>query len=242
MNINTIGEALKILLENGELSLKKHQEVYKSISSDWNVFNQLNELANTMGLYIVNFNECYYISAMPKCKTFSYSNEELRRELNSQFNNIDLYLVLLIMGIFITEVSPDGSEPKVSFMTFNDFINCVEKKFNYFSSMEDLEKISIESSYNLCDCVNRWNELLPVNRNQNDEISEKGKNSRYQICMTAIKFMEKQKLVKLSGVDSKNIYIQDRFKAIITNTYNNAYIQNQIFDTIQSAGGSFNYD
>ena len=54
--------------------------------------------------------------------------------------------------------------------------------------------------------------------------------------------MEKQKLVKLSGVDEKNIYIQDRFKAIIGNTYNNAYVQNQIFDVIQSAGGSFNYD
>lgn len=242
MNINTIGEALNILLEYGELSLKKNQEVYKSISTDWNMYNQLNELANSIGLYIVNYNECYYISAMPKCKTFAYSNEELRRELNSQFNNIDLYLVLLIIGIFITEVSPDGSEPKVSLITLNDFISCVEKKFEYFASMEDLEKVSVENSYNLFDCLNRWNELLPVNRNQNDEISEKGKNSRYQICMTAIKFMEKQKLVKLSGVDEKNIYIQDRFKAIIGNTYNNTYVQNQIFDVIQSAGGSFNYD
>jgi len=242
MNINIVGEALKILLENGELSLKKNQEVYKAISSDWNVFNQLNELSNTMGLYIVNFNECYYISAMPKSKTFSYSNEELRRELGSQFNNIDLYLVLIIMAIFITEVCPNGTEPKQSLIPLNDFISAVERKFNYFISMEDLEKISIENSYNLYECVNRWNELLPVSRNQNDEISEKGKNSRYQMCMTAIKFMEKQKLLKLGGVNDKTIYIQDRFKAIITNTYNNAYVQNQIFDVIQSAGGFVNND
>jgi len=237
MNINTIGEALRILLESGELSLKKHQEVYKAISSDWNTYNQLNELANTMGLYIVHYCESYYISAMPKCKAFAYSNEELRHELNGQFNNIDLYLVLLIIAIFITEVSPDGSEPKVSLMTFNDFINCVDRKFNYFSSMQDLEKVSIENSYNLYDCVNRWNELLPVSRNQNDEISEKGKNSRYQMCMTAIRFMERQKLVRLSGIDEKNIYVQDRFKAIVSNTYNSSYVQNQIFDIIQSAGG-----
>lgn len=242
MNINIVGEALKILLENGELSLKKNQEVYKVISSDWSVFNQLNELSNTMGLYIVNFNECYYISAMPKSKTFAYSNEELRRELGSQFNNMDLYLVLIIMAIFITEVCPNGAEPNQSLIPLNDFISSVERKFNYFISMEDLEKTSIENSYNLYECVNRWNELLPVSRNQNDEISEKGKNSRYQICMTAIKFMEKQKLLKLGGINDKTIYIQDRFKAIITNTYNNAYVQNQIFDVIQSAGGFVNND
>lgn len=242
MNINIIGQALKILLESGQLSLKKNQEIYKAISSDWDTFNRLNELANSIGLYVVNYNECYYISAMPKSKTFSYSNEELRRELGSQFNNVDLYLVLLIMAIFITEICPDGTVPKQSLITINDYINCVEKKFNYFNSLDNLEKISVENSYNLYDCVNRWNELLPVVRNKNNEISEKGKNSRYQICMTALKFMEKQSLIKLGGVNDKTIYILDRFKAIISNTYNSSYVQNQIFDIIQSAGGTQYYD
>lgn len=242
MNINIIGQALKILLESGQLSLKKNQEIYKAISSDWDTFNRLNELANSIGLYVVNYNECYYISAMPKSKTFSYSNEELRRELGSQFNNVDLYLVLLIMAIFITEICPDGTVPKQSLITINDYINCVEKKFNYFNSLDNLEKISVENSYNLYDCVNRWNELLPVVRNKNNEISEKGKNSRYQICMTALKFMEKQSLIKLGGVNDKTIYILDRFKAIVSNTYNSSYVQNQIFDIIQSAGGTQYYD
>lgn len=242
MNINIIGQALKILLESGQLSLKKNQEIYKAISSDWDIFNKLNELANAIGLYIVNYNECYYISAMPKSKTFSYSNEELRKELGSQFNNVDLYIVLLIMAIFITEICPNGTLPRQSLITFNDYINCVEKKFNYFNSLDNLEKISVENSYNLYDCVNRWNELLPVVRNKNNEISEKGKNSRYQICMTTLKFMEKQSLIKLGGVSEKTIYILDRFKAIISNTYNSSYIQNQIFDIIQSAGGTEYYD
>jgi hypothetical protein len=245
MNLNVIGESLRILLENGELSLKKNQELYKTISSDWDTFNRLNELANAMGLYVVNFNECYYVSAMPKSKAFAYSNEELRKELGSQFNNVDLYLVLLIVSIFITEICPDGAEPKQSLMLFNDFINAVEKKFNYFNSLEDLERVSVENSYNLYDCLNRWNELLPVSRNQNGEISEKGKNSRYQICMTTLKFMEKQKLIKLGGMNEKTIYILDRFKAIVSNTYNSSYIQNQIFDTIQNSqnnGGASNLD
>lgn len=179
---------------------------------------------------------------MPKSKTFSYSNEELRRELGSQFNNVDLYLVLLIMAIFITEICPDGTVPRQSLITFNDYINCVEKKFNYFNSLDNLEKISVENSYNLYDCVNRWNELLPVVRNKNNEISEKGKNSRYQICMTTLKFMEKQSLIKLGGVNDKTIYILDRFKAMVSNTYNSSYVQNQIFDIIQSAGGTKYYD
>lgn len=242
MNINIIGQALKILLESGQLSLKKNQEIYKEISSDWDTFNRLNELANSIGLYVVNYNECYYISAMPKSKTFSYSNEELRRELGSQFNNVDLYLVLLIMAIFITEICPDGTVPRQSLITFNDYINCVEKKFNYFNSLDNLEKMSVENSYNLYDCVNRWNELLPVVRNKNNEISEKGKNSRYQICMTTLKFMEKQSLIKLGGVNDKTIYILDRFKAMVSNTYNSSYVQNQIFDIIQSAGGTKYYD
>jgi hypothetical protein len=146
------------------------------------------------------------------------------------------------MSIFIKEVCPDGAEPKQSLILFNDFINAVEKKFNYFSSLEDLEKVSVEKSYNLYDCLNRWNELLPVVRNQNGEISEKGKNSRYQICMTTLKFMEKQKLIKLGGMNDKTIYILDRFKAIVSNTYNSSYIQNQIFDTIQNNGGASNLD
>ena len=236
MNINTIGNALRILLEDGQLSLKKDAELYKELSSNWNSFNDLSQLCNSMGLYIANYNECYYVSSMPKAKTFAYSNEELKRELGSQFNNVDMYLVLMIVSIFITYVSPDGSEPKSSLISFNEYVSVVEKKFEYFTSLDDTETLSKENSYNIYDSVNRWNELLPVSRNQSGEIVEKGKNSRYQICMTAIKFLEKQRLVKLAGIDNKNIYIQDSLKSILLNTYNSGYVQNQIFDIIQKAG------
>lgn len=241
MNINVIGNALRILLENGQLSLKNNKDLYKEISSNWDNFNQLNELCNNMGLYIVNYNESYYVSSMPKFKTFSYSNEELKRELGSQFNNMDLYLVLMIMAIFITEICPNGEEIKLSLMTLNEFISVVEKKFEYFNSLQNLEEISVKNSYNIEECLKRWNELLAVNRNQDNEIIEKGKNSRYQICLTTLKFMEKQKLIKLGGVNNKTIYIQDRFKAIVSNTYNSSYIQNQIFEIIQFEGGQI-YD
>lgn len=241
MNINVIGNALRILLENGQLSLKNNKDLYKEISSNWDNFNQLNELCNNMGLYIVNYNESYYVSSMPKFKTFSYSNEELKRELGSQFNNMDLYLVLMIMAIFVTEICPNGEEIKLSLMTLNEFISVVEKKFEYFNSLQNLEEISVKNSYNIEECLKRWNELLAVNRNQDNEIIEKGKNSRYQICLTTLKFMEKQKLIKLGGVNNKTIYIQDRFKAIVSNTYNSSYIQNQIFEIIQFEGGQI-YD
>ena len=241
MNINVIGNALRILLEYGQLSLKNNKDLYKEISSNWDNFNQLNELCNNMGLYIVNYNESYYVSSMPKFKTFSYSNEELKRELGSQFNNIDLYLVLMIMAIFITEICSNEEEIKLSLMTLNEFISVVEKKFEYFNSLQNLKEISVKNSYNIEECLKRWNELLAVNRNQDNEIIEKGKNSRYQMCLTTLKFMEKQKLIKLGGVNNKTIYIQDRFKAIVSNTYNSSYIQNQIFEIIQFEGGQI-YD
>jgi hypothetical protein len=237
MNINVVGNALRILLERGQLSLKADKELYREISSNWDTFNQLNELCNTMGLYVVNYDESYYVSSMPKYKTFSYSNEELKRELGSQFNNVDLYLVLMIMATFITMVCPNGEEVTQALISVNEFISTVEKKFEYFNSLKDVEKLSVENSYNIEECLNRWNELLAVNRNQDNEIVEKGKNSRYQMCMTTLKFMEKHKLIKLGGVGSKTIYIQDRFKAIVLNTYNSSYVQSQIFETIQNSGG-----
>ncbi|MGN1412006.1 MAG: DUF6063 family protein [Oscillospiraceae bacterium] len=237
MNINIVGNAIRILLENGQLSLKMNRDLYREISLNWDTFNQLSEMCNTMGLYVVNYNESYYISPMPRSKTFSYSNEELRKELGSQFNNTDLYLVLMIMAIFITEVCPNGEEIGQSLITLNEFISVVEKKFEYFNSLKNVEKLSKENSYNIDECLKRWNELLAVNRNQDNEIIEKGKNSRYQICLTTLKFMEKHRLIKLGGVNGKTIYIQDRFKAMVSNTYNSNYIQNQIFEIIKNAGG-----
>lgn len=237
MNINIIGNAIKVLLENGQLSLKKNKDLYREISSNWDTFNQLSEMCNTMGLYIVNYNESYYISPMPKSKTFSYSNEELKKELGSQFNNIDLYLVLMIMAIFITELCPNGEEIRQSLITLNEFISAVEKKFEYFNSLKNVEELSKENSYNIDECLKRWNELLAVNRNQDNEIIEKGKNSRYQICLTTLKFMEKHGLIKLGGINNKTIYIQDRFKAMVSSAYNSNYIQGQIFEIIKNAGG-----
>lgn len=237
MNTNIIGNALRILLENGQLSLNLNKDLYREISSSWDNFNQLNELCNTMGLYVVNYNESYYVSSMPNFKSFSYSNEELKKELGSQCNNLDLYLALMIMAIFVTNICPNGDDIKQSLIGLNEFITMVEKKFEYFNSLKNIDEISIENSYNIGECLKRWNELLAVNRNQDNEIIEKGKNSRYQMCITTLKFMEKHNLIKLGGVNNKTIYIRDRFKAVVLNTYNSSYIQNQIFEIIQNSGG-----
>ena len=98
-NIDAVGNALKVLIEKGSLSRDEFPTIHESIINDCDTLSDLENLCQTMGLFLNEKSGTFYVSPIPGVKTFGYTNEEMRKEFGYSFNNEDLYTALFIIEI-----------------------------------------------------------------------------------------------------------------------------------------------
>lgn len=237
MKTEKLGKILKVLIETGSISITEYQNLYNSITDD-NIYNDLNDLCNNMGLFLSNHSGVFYVSPIPLVKTFTYTNEEMKKELGYSFNNEDLYVSLFIIANIVTAFCPEAnSNSDKQFLKVSDLMDIINKKAEAMSKTFNLDEISFKTSYNFEIVVKKWLELQTIKMDKNDSDTKKeyGKSSKIQIINTTLKFLREQKLISLSdGLSEQSIYITDRFKATIFNAYNSSEIQRRIYDYIDS--------
>lgn len=236
--MDVIGSALKVLIEKGELDRKEEPELFELIINDIGFFNDLESLCNKLGLYFNQKFGVFYVSPIPGTKTFGYSNDELRKVLYYSFNNEDMYLVLFIIATIVTEFFPEANEvPAIAFLKFNKLMDILDNKINVLKDQVNLEEISYENSYNFEVVVKKWIELprARVDKTDADTMKENGKKSKIQIVNTTLKFLLAQELIKIADFgNDKSIYVTERFKATVFNTFNNEDIQSEIYSFIDN--------
>ena len=237
-DITTIGKALKILIEKGELSRAEHPTLHESIINDGGQLEDLGSICRTMGLFLCENAGTFYVSSIPGDKTFGYTNEELRLGINSYFKNQDLYTVLFIIANIVTEFYPEASlSPTKPFIKKNDIMDIIDKKIEILRKDADLENISDKTSYNFEVVVKKWSEIPRVifNKGEGDSYKRQGKESKIQLLNSALLLLKKNDLIKLVEInDDEAIYITERFKAIISKSYNEDEIQVEIYTIIDS--------
>ncbi|CAH2213887.1 DUF6063 family protein [Tepidibacter aestuarii] len=235
--IDIVGKGLKVLIENGKLDRKEEPRLYEEIINNIDILNDLEKLCQNIGLYLSQKYGGFYVSPIPGVRTFSYSNDELKKALWNGFNNEDMYTGLFIIATIVTEFFPEANEvAAIPFLKVNKLIEIIDNKIDVLRNKANLEEVSYEQSYNFEVVVKKWTELprIRMNKTDIDNRLEHGKRSKIQVVNTTLRFLENQNLIKSVDFNSdKNIYVTDRFKATIHNVFNNEYIQNEIYDYIE---------
>lgn len=236
-HMEIIGQALRELIGQGQLSHDDNAKLYDIIMEKDEVFGWLELVCENMGLYLHHMSRCFYVSPIPGTKAFCYSNEELRRALKYNYRNEDLYTALFIIAVIVTEFFPEaGREQAVSFLRLNDIIRISDERIESLKNWVDLEKTSYDNAYNFEIVVKRWLELpmTLVNRKSLDEIKVTGRDSKLQIVNTTLKFLQEQQLIHIPEDTSqdKYIYITERFTATVYNIYRNENAQANIYNLI----------
>lgn len=237
-NIDTVGNALKVLIEKGSLSRDEFPIIHENIIKDGDTLSDLENLCQTMGLFLNEKAGTFYVSPVPGIKTFGYTNEEMRREFGYYYNNEDLYTSLFIIANVITEFFPEASpSPMKPFIKSNDLMDIVDKKIEILREQVNIEEISYDKSYNFEIVVKKWSDLprMRMDKGEGDNRKEYGKSSKIQLLNTTLRFMENQELIKLIDLNGeKVIYITERFKASILNAYNSDEIQAEIYNYLDN--------
>jgi len=237
--IEIVGSAMAKLIEAGQLSRLEHEKLYDEILEKNEVYQQLESICGSMGLYLHHSSPYFYVSPIPGFRTFGYSNEELRRAMNYQFRNEDMYTALFITAVIVTEFYPEARrEQAISFLRLNNVITIVSERIEALKNQADLENTSYENAYNFEVIVKKWLELPMVrpDKNDPDDIKSRGRTSKIQIVNTTLAFLEEQGLIRIpEGIkQDKFIYITDRFKATVYNIYRMGEAQDNLYQIIDS--------
>ena len=236
--LETIGRAISKLIGAGQLCRRDDEKLYDEIIEKNEVYSGLELLCASMGLYLHDSSPYFYVSPMPGFGPFCYTNEELRKAMNYNFRNEDMYTALFIISVIVTEFYPEaGREQAVSFIRLNDVIRLVDERIDGLKDRVDLDSISYDNSYNFELVVKKWLELPTVrpDKNDPDDVRTRGRASKLQIINTTLQFLNEQNLINIPEDvnQDKFIYITDRFKATVYNIYRLGSAQSDIYNLIE---------
>lgn len=200
MNISQITEAFRIynnIMLNGK-ALKS--ECTGMMDNDIEEIVDL--FANESKATIIGAGDYYYFVPLLQSSANHMSNEEIKKFLPANSNNIDIYMMYLAIIVFVGEFynSYNSSRPTRDFLTLEDWLSSIDERLNVLGNIkeEELEKLEQEYSYNWLGLIDRWNHLDIIK----EDIKEKANTrSRRAFLGNVIKFMIDQELIEELGND-----------------------------------------
>jgi len=235
----TLGLALDIfntLLAGEEVSKNKNKDLYDRYIYNADVEDILQFIIEKLDMEIYRYNEKLYLCPCVENKVFGYNNEELRRKIPRITRNDELYLCyFIIMTVITMFYKESGMDTPISYIKFGDLVAEVTNKFEVLISIEDLEKVSEEKSFNFAEIAKVWIRL----QDAREDMVTGGKNDKVSFIKNVCSFLRDEKLIIIDE-DRNSIFPTDRFKAIIYNYFEDRDNKNDIFEFVYGLGGDDN--
>ncbi|TFH46907.1 MAG: hypothetical protein E4G94_01360 [ANME-2 cluster archaeon] len=236
----------QIVSKKGDFSFDKtKQPWFLKHEKENDIMEAFNFLAEKWGLIVCERNDIIYLSPGINNSIFGMNNEEIRKRLANTFGNSQMYTSFFIMHVLISEFYRESlPDTHRVFLSVTELIDTIDRKMNAMYELVELENISEDLKFNFGEIRDLWFGLQTAQLNKDtDKFVQFGKKSKYAVINTTLNFMDEQDLIVNSNND---IYLTDRFKAIIDRAYRhkdvNFGITEFITDLTSEQGGKYAED
>lgn len=231
-NILTASRILNILIGGNEVNKQVNREYYEKYDRNNEVCSYLKTICEGLNINLYHYEDGLYISPGANNASFGYSNEMMRTKIFKNYTNPELYLNYFIMTVIITLFYKESDyDTYVNRIRIQDIVKEVDEKIESLKK-KDLSELSSKFVYSFEEIVDKWSSLRDIRyKNNNNEVSERGKSSRYSLVKTVCGFLESEGLIK-QDENMDTILPQKRFKAIVYEYFQSVGNRNELFEYI----------
>ena len=192
------------------------RELYEEYYANSAVYDITTRLVKKLNLSIYEYNDAIYLTAGEGNKIFGYTNDDMKRILGLKLNK-ELYTVYFIMyNVLLTFYQDSATYQVQEFVKSEEILNAVNDYLMGFT--KDLSVYSMDEVYeeSFKAIALLWDELPTVTSSDDAEKSRASRASRMGYIKLTFNFLVEQKLFVAV---SDRYYPTDRFKAIVTNYF-----------------------
>lgn len=236
-NISSSVRILGELLSGNEVGTDENKELYNSFITDTEIEEYLHLICEELSLELYHYEDALYLSPGVQNKVFGYSNDEYKKRLKYNFDNMDMYTSYFVMMTVVTMFYKESDyDTHVRRLSINDILAKVNEKIEALTNVDDLAEISSDMSYNFDEISKRWRSMRKFSLKGDDantpEASDRGKSNQYAFVNTVCNFMEREGLVRID-TNMNSILPQERFKAIVYSYFQDRDSRNEVYDFIK---------
>lgn len=232
--VETSLELLKELLDKPVVKRETHEDLVARVNYDPEVLNLWREIIEPLfEIKLLHAGDRFYLAGGLSGGIFSYTNEELRRQLKVE-NNRELYLcsfiVLVLLAAFYD--SDDALEPSREFLLIQDLEAMVTENLQELGAHPGVEELEDRTRVNLREPAELW---LDLPYQKPEVVKHRSSRSRLAFLLKTMDFLQEHGLVRL--VQDRQIFPEERLHYLVAHYYNHQERKNEILEMIRRGDG-----
>jgi hypothetical protein len=226
-------EMMYYMLKDGVIEKKDYPNHFMQYEIETEIREALDFCAEKFGLYVCGRGDAIFLSPGIGNKVFGMTNEEIKNDMFRGGKNSHMYTAFFIMHVMIGEFYAESKfDTHKRNLPIVYIMEKVDEKIQSLADFEDIDNISKEYKFNFKEVKDLWDSLPSADPNiDTGKEKEGGIGTKIGLIYETIKFMKKHQLIDLHA---GAVYPMDRFKAMVSEAYNNAEIQLDILEFIES--------
>jgi len=232
--VETSLELLKELLDNPVVKRETHEDLVARVNYDPEVLNLWRELIEPLfDIKLLPAGDRFYLAGSLTGGIFSYSNEELRRQLKVE-NNRELYLCTFIVLVLLASFydSDDGLEPSRESLLLQDLEAMVTENLQELGRHPQVEQLEDRTRVNLREPAEIW---LDLPYQKPGVVKQRSSRSRLAFLLKTMDFLQEHGLVRL--VQDRQVFPEERLHYLVAYYYNHQERKNEILELIRRGDG-----
>jgi len=226
-------DMLYCMLKDGVIEKEDYPDHFMQYERESEIREVLDLCAEKFGLYVCGRGDAIFLSPGINNKVFGMTNEEIKSDLLRGGKNAHMYTAFFIMHVMIGEFYTESmyNTPRLN-LPITYLMDTVDSKIKSLADFEEIDEISNEYRFNFKEVKDLWDSLPKADVSpETGKEKEGGIGTKVGLIYETIKFMEKHQLIDLNvGA----VYPLPRFKAMVSEAYNNTDIQTDILEFIES--------
>lgn len=229
--VETSLELLKELLEKPVVDRENNEALVNRVRFDQDVINLWKEVIEPVfEVKLISLTDKFYLTTGLAGSIFTYSNEEMRRQLGVETNK-ELYLcsfiVLTMLAAFYD--SEDSTAPSRESIILSDLQSLVSENLLELASDDYVEAIEDETRVNLKEPAELW---LDLPYQKSDVEQHRRSKSQLSYLLKTMDFLQKHGLVRL--IRDRQVFPEERLHNLVNHYYNNMDHKNEILELLRS--------
>lgn len=232
-HMGTALEMMYYMLKDGVIEKKDYPNHFIQYERESDIREALDFCAEKFRLYVCGRGDEIFLSPGIDNKVFGMTNEEIKNDMLRGGKNAHMYtaffIIHVMIGEFYTESMYDTPRRNLPITYLTD---TVDTKIRSLADFEDIEGISKDYKFNFKEVKDLWDSLPKADIDiDTGKEKEGGIGTRVGLIYETMKFMKKHQLIDLNA---GAVYPLPRFKAMVSEAYNNTEIQLDILEFIEN--------
>lgn len=229
--VETSLELLKELLEKPVVDRENNEALVNRVRFDQDVINLWKEVIEPVfEVKLISLIDKFYLTTGLAGGIFTYSNEEMRRQLGVETNK-ELYLcsfiVLTMLAAFYE--SEDSAAPSRESIILPDLQSLVSDNLLELASDDYVEVMEDETRVNLKEPAELW---LDLPYQKSDVEQHRRSRSQLSYLLKTMDFLQKHGLVRM--IRDRQVFPEERLHNLVNHYYHNMDHKNEILELLRA--------